>query len=83
MEPPIYQADHSIREKQVSRLKAVKASRDQKAVEQALAKVTEDCDKKVNVFPAVLDAVYAYATVGEITDAMRKSIGEFKAPSVI
>ena len=83
VEPPIYQADHSIREKQVSRLKAVKASRDQKAVEQALAKVTEDCDKKVNVFPAVLDAVYAYATVGEITDAMRKSIGEFKAPSVI
>ncbi len=82
IEPPIYQADDSVRKKQVAHLSAVKARRDNDKVKATLDRVTRDCAAKVNVFPAVLDAVNAYATVGEITDAMRKVIGEYVQPPI-
>lgn len=82
MEPPIYQADHTVREKQLERLNAVKATRDNEKVADTLAQVTRDCAAKVNIFPAVLEAVKAYATVGEITDAMRSVIGEYVEPPI-
>ena len=80
-EPEIYQADDSVRIKQVARLKKVKAERDDREVAKCLKRITEDCDKKVNIFPAILDAVNAYCTVGEIADAMRESLGEYEQPA--
>ncbi len=82
LEPPIYQADSSVREKQIARLKKVKAARDPEQVKKALRRVEQDCAAKVNIFPAVLEAVNAYATVGEITDAMRRVIGEYIQPPI-
>jgi len=82
IEPPIYQADHTVREKQLERLNAVKTQRDNEKVANALAQVARDCAAKVNIFPAVLEAVNTYATVGEITDAMRSVIGEYVQPPI-
>ena len=42
--------------------------------------VKKASDKKVNTVPAVLEAVKAYATVGEIYGVLRKVFGEFKPP---
>ena len=82
IEPPIYQADGSVRDKQVARLRKVKEQRSDAAVAEALRRVRQDCAAKVNIFPAVLEAVNAYATVGEITDAMRDVIGEYVQPPI-
>ena len=82
IEPPIYQADSTVRDKQVARLRKIKAERNNSAVAAALDRVKRDCQAKVNIFPAVLEAVNAYATVGEITDAMRAVIGEFVQPPI-
>lgn len=82
IEPPIYQADSGVRDKQVSRLRRVKEQRSDTAVAKALERVRKDCAAKVNIFPAVLEAVNAYATVGEITDAMRAVLGETIQPPI-
>jgi len=79
---PIYQADESIRLKQISHLQKVKETRDNHAVATTLAAVREAAAAKDNIFPAVLDAVQAYATVGEITDTLRSVIGEYQAPPI-
>ncbi len=54
-------------EEQLRRLAQVKAERDANAVQAALSRVRDDAQSGVNIMPAMLQAVRAYATVGEIT----------------
>lgn len=82
IEPEIYQSDDSIRIKQQERLAAIKEIRDISKVEASLQRVKDDCSTGKNIFPAILDAVMAYATVGEITDSIRSVIGEYKEPPI-
>ncbi|MGD9762541.1 MAG: methylmalonyl-CoA mutase family protein [Candidatus Binatia bacterium] len=63
--------------RQRERLAAVKAGRSADRVRTALAAVERACRDGVNTVPAVLEAVKAYATVGEITDVWRKHFGVF------
>jgi methylmalonyl-CoA mutase N-terminal domain/subunit len=65
---------------QLARLAQVKAERDANAVDAALARVRDDAQSGVNVMPAMLQAVRAYATVGEITNVLKEVFGEFKEP---
>ncbi len=67
-------------ELQIESLGAVKDERDQTVVEKTLAKLKDDAANGVNVMPAIMDAVQAYATVGEMTDALTGVYGRFEEP---
>jgi methylmalonyl-CoA mutase len=69
----------SVRDEQVERLKQIRASRDNAAVEKALADLTRAAEGNGNLLEAALPAVRARATVGEISDAMEKVFGRFVA----
>jgi methylmalonyl-CoA mutase N-terminal domain/subunit len=67
-----------VEEKQLKRLADVKARRSPEAVDAALARVRADAaDPNVNLMPALLDAVHAYATVGEVADALASEFGRW------
>ncbi|UIO99135.1 methylmalonyl-CoA mutase family protein [Halobaculum sp. CBA1158] len=63
---------------QIDRVDAVRDDRDDEAVEDALASLRDACRGDANVMPPIIDAVKAYATVGEICDVMREEFGEYK-----
>ena len=69
----------SVRDEQVERLKQIRSSRDNAAVEKALADLTRAAEGQGNLLEAALPAVRARATVGEISDAMEKVFGRFVA----
>jgi methylmalonyl-CoA mutase len=69
----------TVRDEQVARLKEIKASRNQAAVDKALADLTAAAQNDGNLLEAALPAVRARATVGEISDAMEAVFGRFVA----
>ena len=72
--------DRAGEEKQVRRLKDLRSRRDNEAVRKALTRVTETARGTGNLMPAIVDAVRVYATLGEISDAMREQFGQFTPP---
>ena len=80
---PIQRIDESLERKQVERVRALRAKRDAQACSGALAAVQDAARSGENVMPRILQAVEAYATVGEISDAMRKVFGEYHETVVI
>ncbi len=70
-------------ERQLERLRRVKAERDQKKVEERLDALRRAAEKNENVFPYVLEAVKAYATLGEICGVLREVYGEWKELIII
>jgi methylmalonyl-CoA mutase N-terminal domain/subunit len=81
--PPLLRIDPEIERGQVERLAAWRARRDSARVETALRAVTETARTDQNLMPAILDAVKACATVGEISDALRRVFGEYQESVVI
>jgi methylmalonyl-CoA mutase N-terminal domain/subunit len=77
--PEIFEGDPDAERRQVERLHAVKASRDQAAVDASLVALAEATARGDNVVPTVLDAVRAYATVGEICEVWSKQFGSWDA----
>jgi methylmalonyl-CoA mutase N-terminal domain/subunit len=65
--------------RQVERLTAVREERDDEAVDAALAALRDAAAGDANVLPPIVDAVKAYATVGEISDVLRDEFGEHSA----
>ena len=63
---------------QQERLASVKAERDDEAVDAALAAVADAAAGDQNLLPPIVDAVKAYATVGEISDVLREVFGEYR-----
>jgi methylmalonyl-CoA mutase, N-terminal domain len=80
---PIQSIDPALEPKQVERLRALRAKRDAGPWKSALAGVEEAAHSGTNVMPRILTAVEANATVGEISDAMRRVFGEYKEAVVI
>ncbi|MCA2981592.1 MAG: methylmalonyl-CoA mutase family protein [Myxococcaceae bacterium] len=71
--------DERVAQEQVDRLQAVKRERDPAAVTACLSKVEAACrDEQQNLMPPVLEAVKAYATLGEISDVFRKVWGQYR-----
>jgi methylmalonyl-CoA mutase N-terminal domain/subunit len=66
--------------KKVARLAAIRAERDDAAVTEALNTVREAAASGENLMPAIMVAVTAYATVGEITDCLVDVFGRFPEP---
>ena len=81
--PPLLRIDPEIERTQVERLASLRARRDAARVETTLRAVEETARTDRNLLPAILDAVKAYATVGEISDALRRVFGEYQESVVI
>jgi len=80
---PIQRIDETLERKQVERVRAVRMKRDTKRWSEALDNVQQAARSGENLMPKILEAVEAYATVGEISDAMRKVFGEYRETVVI
>ena len=74
----ILKIDDQVAESQIARLRQVKAERDARAVARTLAKVEAAARGTENLMPPVLEAVKAYATLGEISDVFRKVWGQYR-----
>lgn len=69
-------------EEQRRSLERVRRERDPAQVEKALARVADEARGEGNLMPAIREAVLAYATVGEITSALRRVFGTYEPPSL-
>ena len=65
---------------QIKRLDRVRAERDNTRVESALHTVLADAKAGRNVMPGIIDAVKAYATVGELTHCLVEAYGRYDEP---
>lgn len=74
---PILKIGPEIQAKQLARLARVKQQRDEARVRAALAEVRRVAAGDGNLMPPILDAVRAYATLGEIVDELRAVFGEY------
>lgn len=77
--PELFRSDPAVEPRQKARVGALRARRDAGAVASGLAAVDAAIADERNVMPAVIHAVKAYATVGEIADVMRRRWGEYRA----
>jgi len=79
----LLRVDPAVRERQIAKLKQLKSQRNQTAVDQALTALTAAARGSDNLMPPIIEAVKAYATLGEICDALRGVFGEYEAPVTI
>ena len=77
-EPELLKVDASTRDRQLDRLESVKAERDDEAVEDALGAISEAIEADENVMPSIVDAVKAYATMGEIMAVFEDHYGAYQ-----
>jgi methylmalonyl-CoA mutase N-terminal domain/subunit len=79
----ILKIDHSLERKQIERVRALRARREAGPVEEALARLKRDAaDDDVNLMPAIVAASRAYATLGEMCDALREVWGVWRETPV-
>jgi methylmalonyl-CoA mutase N-terminal domain/subunit len=84
-EPPveILYIDEAAGDAQTARLEHVRTTRDQAAVSAALHRIRSAAAGPDNLMPPILDAVRAYATLGEMCDVLREVWGEWEEEAVI
>ncbi|MDX1663665.1 MAG: methylmalonyl-CoA mutase family protein [Candidatus Promineifilaceae bacterium] len=80
---PILQIDPRGYERQVARLEKLRMERDNTRVEETLTALRGAAEGTENLMPYLLEAVRAYATLGEITDVLRDVFGEYEEPTWI
>jgi len=80
---PTLQIDPAVEAAQVARLHALRARRDAAKTKSALTEVERRARTTENLMPAILLAVESYATVGEISDALRRAFGEYHESVII
>ena len=68
---------------QSERLNKVRAARDDSAVKASLAALAEACRTDEDLIAPIVEAVKAYASVGEISDAMRDVFGEYTPATAV
>jgi methylmalonyl-CoA mutase N-terminal domain/subunit len=79
---PILYIQETVADEQGARVAALKASRDGASVRRALESLKDAARGKDNVMPPILEASRAYATLGEMCDALRDVWGEYEEPPV-
>ncbi len=77
----ILRVSHEVEVEQVRRLAMRRRQRDEQAVRDAVAAMVDVARTSDNMIPAMLDAVRAEATLGEICDALRDEWGEYREPA--
>ncbi len=75
--------DSNVEEKQVKRLKKIREERDKMKWENSLKELKFAAEKDLNLMPYILDAVKAYATIGEIVNTLKEVYGEYEEPIFI
>ena len=83
MRIPILAMDPQGYERQIGRLNALRQSRDNERVSQTLEALRQAAAGTENTMPHLLNAVKAYATLGEITDVLREVFGTYEEPTWI
>ena len=79
----LFEIDEKVEKKQVERLKRLRSERDNEKVSRLLDEVRQVASSEDNIMPVLIEAVKAYATVGEISDAMRDVFGEYKEATTV
>jgi methylmalonyl-CoA mutase N-terminal domain/subunit len=85
-EPPpsgLLRVDEAVERTQLERMKQLRAERDSGAATRAVDALRRAAQTDENLIPLILDAVKAYATLGEISDAMRDVFGEYRENVVL
>jgi methylmalonyl-CoA mutase N-terminal domain/subunit len=85
LQVPILKINEAARDRQIARLKKLRAKRDGKKCSAALDALTKACEREegeVNLMGPLLDAVSAWATLGEICDTMKEVFGEYREPAM-
>jgi methylmalonyl-CoA mutase, N-terminal domain len=82
-EIPTLRIDPQIERDQVARLQALRAKRDQVKVDVALSELARRAASTENLVPAILVAVESFATIGEISDTLRRQFGEYQESVVV
>jgi methylmalonyl-CoA mutase N-terminal domain/subunit len=80
---PLLEMDPQGYERQVSRLEEIRRTRDNGRVGQALDRLRIACQGTENTMPFIMDAVHAYATLGEIIGVMKEVFGTYEEPNWI
>jgi methylmalonyl-CoA mutase, N-terminal domain len=81
--PEYFRVDQTMADQQRDKLERLRADRDSAAAEQALARLRAAAKGDDNLMPAIIEAVHAYCTLGEISGAMREVFGEYKSLAAI
>ena len=79
----LLRVDPAVRLSQMERLKRLRSERDNGRVAGILSELKAAAEGSDNLMPVILDAVKAYATLGEICDALREVFGEYQPVSTI
>ncbi len=82
-EVPLLKIDPKVEEEQIARLQKLRRERDNKKVKEILEKLRVEAEKGVNLMPTIIEAVKAYATLGEICDVLREVYGVYKEMIII
>ncbi|MEZ4691561.1 MAG: methylmalonyl-CoA mutase family protein [Ignavibacteria bacterium] len=75
----LFKVDETARKSQIEKLKKLKEKRDNNRVEKALSDIKEKALTDENLLPFILEAVESYATIGEISNALREVWGEYSS----
>jgi len=75
--------DPALEQAQVERLRALRARRDSKQTAAALESLEQSASSDQNLLPYILECVESFATVGEISNTLRRVWGEYKETSTI
>ena len=78
----ILQIDETVAHRQTARLKKLRAERSNDAVERRLQALRKAAAGEENLMPLLYEAVKAYATLGEICDAMREVFGIYEEVAI-
>jgi methylmalonyl-CoA mutase N-terminal domain/subunit len=81
--PEYFRVDQTMAERQREKLERLRDERDSAAAEQALRRLRAAAESQDNLMPAIIEAVHAYCTLGEISGTMRGVFGEYKALAAI
>ena len=76
----LHRFDEQVCTEQIGRLERVRAERNEAEVKEALQKVAAEAKAGGNVMPGVVEAVKAYATVGELTNCLVEVYGRYEEP---
>jgi methylmalonyl-CoA mutase N-terminal domain/subunit len=75
--------DMKVQEEQIKSLNKIKAERDNIIVKEKLENLKNAANGKDNLIPLIIDAVKAYASIGEISNTLREVFGEYKENVII
>jgi methylmalonyl-CoA mutase N-terminal domain/subunit len=82
-EPDYFRVDETMAGLQRAKLDKLRGERDGAVAERALTRLRQTSEGDENLMPAIIEAVHAYCTLGEICGCMREVFGEYKALAAI